>query len=285
MLCYRYMKFKPAQWSLEDGWFKTARPSELNDPFDCRTNFVGAPTDKVLWEYVDRDFAAIRARAIRANPELRKVNIGRKFLFERLRSTANWADGFTELMYDGYDAIQRLICFSVAACKRENADNLMWSHYAGNCTGVRIGFELNDSKQNTRYYLQHVNYEEKIPSVDLARAKKWPIAGEDLKDYFLNCIFTKDRSWEYEDEVRMIIPKNHPAVVSLFQTRWIEGRQYDFFNLPRSLVRSVDFGVRADMLQAKKLMDALRDNLETRHIAFCRAELRHDVYGYKYVRM
>ena len=39
MLCYRYMKFKPAQWSLEDGWFKTARPSELNDPFDCRLNF------------------------------------------------------------------------------------------------------------------------------------------------------------------------------------------------------------------------------------------------------
>lgn len=285
MLCYRYMKFRDAKWSLEDGWFKTARPSELNDPFDCRLNFIGQPNDKALWNYVDREFAIIKDRALRANPALAKINIGRRFLFDKLRTERRWAEKYTKLMYAQYDEIQRLICFSTAACKDECGDNLMWGHYAENGAGVRIGFEIDDRYLKRQCVFRHVDYEKEIPTVDLSKLKTWPTDAEHSMDTFIRCLFTKDSSWSYEDEVRLVILKDMSLSPPLFEERFIEGKRLDFVRFPYDAICSVDFGVKADKTKALKLVKSLRGNSEADHIVFRRAEYRKDVYGYSYVPM
>ena len=283
MLCYRYMKFRDAKWSLEDGWFKTARPSELNDPFDCRLNFVGKPTDAVLWDYVNRDFPLIKARAIRVNPSLAKINIGRPFIYEKLRAECGWAEKFTKMMYAQHDETQRLICFSTAACKDECGDNLMWGHYAENGAGIRVGFDIDEHQLEKMCTFRHVDYKKEMPKVDLAKLKIWPADAENSWDTFIKCLFTKDCSWRYEDEVRLVILKEESCDPPVFQERFIDGKRLDFVRFPYEAIRTVDFGVRADETAVAKLVEELRGNPSARHIVFRKAALRNDVYGYAYV--
>lgn len=283
MLCYRYMNFQNAKWSLEDGWFKTSRPSEFNDPFDCRANIKGVPSERVLKEYVDLNFKRLRERILLINPALANVNIGRGLILEKLRHRTDWADEVMTELLEGCDAVARIICFSCAAVKDEHSDNLMWGHYADKGAGVRIGFDLDDLKNTGCYLFDRVHYDKVMPTFDLSKLKKWPKEGVSEPEFLFKCMYTKDSSWEYEDEVRMIIPRNHPMHPWMFQERLIEGKKLDFFHLPYSAIRSVDFGVRADIGQCKKLVASIRSNDKARHISFKRATLCDDIYGYRFV--
>lgn len=283
MLCYRYMSFQNAKWSLEDGWYKTSKPSDFNDPFDCRINVIGELQDEVAAEYIDRNFQQLRARVILKHPELIKLNMGRKLMFEKMRLCADWANEVMTQMRTGCENDARIICFSRAAVEGDGNDNLMWGHYADKGAGIRIGFELDDSNMDNPYRLKRVCYDKEMPTYDLSKLKKWPKEGAPDNDFFFKCIFTKDSSWKDEHEVRMLIPRKHPLFAPLFREMWIEGRKLDFVHLSYNVVRSIDFGVRADISQCKKLAAAIHEKESARHIVFRRAEFRKDIYGYKYV--
>lgn len=285
MLCYRYMGFQNAKWSLEDCWYKTSRPSEFNDPFDCRINVIGVPPDKVVEECIDRNFQRLRTQVVLKHPEWAKVNIGRKLMFEKLRLCADWANEVMSQMRNGCEDMARIICFSLAAVEDEGVDNLMWGHYADKGSGIRIGFELDDSNIGNPYVLKRVCYEKAIPAYDLSKLRKWPNVRSPDNDFLLKCIFTKDQSWAYEKEVRMLIPRKGPLFEPLFQERRIGGNCLDFYRLPYAAIRTVDFGVRANIEQCKKLMTTIRRNDNTQHIVFRKAEYRDDIYGYKFVEL
>lgn len=285
MLCYRYFKFEDAKESLNDGWYKTSKPSEFNDPFDCRANFVGEPSDLVLEEYIDRNFNWIREEAIQANPLWANVSIDRNFILMKLRASINWAQEATQTMRDGANAIVRIMCFSRAAVENELADNLMWGHYADGGTGVRIGFDFNDANNHRAYHLEAVHYDNVMPTIDLSKVNRWPIDNSEISDFFAKCLCTKDSSWKYEDEVRMIIPRTHPKIVPKFQERVVKGVKMDFVHFSYAAIRSVDFGVRAGIAQCKALMTVIREKENTQHISFRKAEYRNDVYGYKFVEL
>ena len=285
MLCYRYFKFDDAKESLNDGWYKTSKPSEFNDPFDCRANFVGEPSDRVLGEYIDRNFKWIRELAIQTNPIWASVSIDRNFVLAKLRASINWAKDATRTMREGADAIVRIMCFSRAAVENEVADNLMWAHYADKGTGVRIGFDFNDANNHRAYHLEAVHYDSAMPTIDLSKVNQWPIDNSEVSKFFAKCLCAKDSSWKYEDEVRMIIPRTAPKIAPMFQERLVKGVKMDFVHFSYAAIRSVDFGVRADIDQCKKLMAAIRGKEDARHISFRRAEYRDDIYGYKFVEL
>jgi hypothetical protein len=83
----------------------------------------------------------------------------------------------------------------------------------------------------------------------------------------------KGRPWEYENEIRMIIPRRIPKQMKRLPFTHLCPREKDgvthyFVRIGYDAIRRIDFGPRVDLEQAYGLIDDLRHNKEAGHIKF-----------------
>ena len=90
-----------------------------------------------------------------------------------------------------YDAVTGLLCFS-----RNWTNPILWSHYAAKHTGVCLGFDLRRSCGHI------VQYEPSRLQQELESREKTAVPDE-FKEVLIK---TKFKHWEYEEEIRFIIP-------------------------------------------------------------------------------
>lgn len=181
---YRYRAFNEDRLSdiLLNSRLYLASPSTFNDPFEMRpvVTFDGPPSRK-------RDALDKRIRAL----EPRLGGVKRRERVDALMSDQSL------LLKTMRDSLRKNFDDSgVASFADDPTDNLMWSHYAGQHTGVCIQFEIAGSPSRLLAAVS-VKYRDRYPKIN------WI---EDTAAQLREIVFTKSLHWQYERERRIFCP-------------------------------------------------------------------------------
>jgi len=188
---YKYQPY--TTWSLDNLknlrlWF--SKPSKLNDPFDCATDYDVAELSEDNWSLI---YEAYRKRVSTDDEfDSKYINDGSpNELLRRkiLSTTSKLFDERKEVMLNN----RGVACFS------EKFDNLlMWSHYSEGHQGFCLEFDTSYDPFRSRPKIFPVSYSDSIPVLNTI--KIWVY--EDL-ELLLEMITIKSSHWSYEKEWRI----------------------------------------------------------------------------------
>lgn len=240
MRCYRYMDFKYGLQSFETGLFKVTKPNDFNDPYDCYGLVTGELRKEVFEEHVRTNFNRLCEGYDKASDIPADV-------FSSPEKMIEWyGPRFGKLAHEQmlyrriYDEKIRVLCLVGKDGLTPESDALMWSHYAHGGHGVRIELEIQEEGPGLAYGLRHVKYQDEVPRLDLSKVNHWP--DEELyPTFFSDCIWTKGRTWAYENEVRLICSPEYPIKV-VSAVKCDDGVVRDFGGFSRSAIKGLVFG-------------------------------------------
>jgi hypothetical protein len=143
---------------------------------------------------------------------VQEISIPLEMVFERL------AHGFTaEAGLFIYEQVRRSLLHAIVmerrkrigvTCFSEVRDNLlMWAHYGDKYRGICLEFSTNWMPQQITY---PVRYEESYPTVSFDES----LPGGDGSRFMETHFCTKSRDWKYEEEWRIIAPKEQSIAYS-----------------------------------------------------------------------
>lgn len=265
-MVYKYVTLETARLILTSGQLRFQSPVRYNDPLDSQWN--------MLWPLFTPEAIEYRKSAIKSaiqNPRMWPNNIDPQRAMsleaERRRLSKMSAkerkvainaiiDDFADVDHysnhlQSYTQERRrrlrVLCFSEAA-----SSSLMWAHYAGQHTGVALGFSTSLLEVKYRRPLEPVRYSISPPC--LINHKEWtrsiifglptpPMTGDE-REWAL----TKHNDWRYECEWRFvwIMPEGTPS-------------DYDDFPFPHDSLREVVFGCRADPARSSEIVTLAKD--------------------------
>lgn len=276
MLVWKYMPYEYAFDSIKSGWFKVARPSELNDPQEMRCKTIGMLSEQVKSELVQKYYKAINEGRL-ALPDGRRIGT-EEVVRKRIDMDGSAIfDSFTmnQLEFNRYD---RLMCFANAQGFSQDNDQLLWGHYASGGRGVRILFDIPKSDSRLRFELFQVKYDNIRPILDISKFKEW--MDQNVFVRFIRQAFRqKSTVWAYENEVRMMIPINGNIIIS----RKSGNQEIDFIKVPYDWIRKIDFGPLTYFDDSVCQIDMMLSFCELRHLEFRVAQFDGIKYSYKYV--
>jgi len=201
-LLYKYQSYNQYLFNLLINCeFWMSPPDKLNDPFegDFRVKeikkFQNEPTIKRLLEYSKKNLLDELVFAENLKEAQNDINVLSNFLYEYVNSQIRSKYGIT--------------CFS-----RNRSSVRMWSHYADSHKGVCLIFDEDKliSDINMKIYsskLMDVHYSQSLPFIDIINhdsdQDNYEYIGISNDNSFL---FNKQKSWKYENEVRLVIDSN-----------------------------------------------------------------------------
>ena len=182
-----------------------------------------------------------------------------------------------------------MMCFVKERGLKPTSDVLFWSHYADAGRGMRITFDLQERVRGGIYYMKDVEYLDKIPVFDCRKMEYW-MQGDEFKNYLERLAHVKGKAWEYENEIRMIIPRRIPEQMKRVPFAHLCPREKDgvthyFVRINYDAIRRIDFGPHVDLKQAARLIEDLKHEKGTGHIAFWQATLGSGSYTYIYQKV
>jgi hypothetical protein len=172
-------------------WF--AKPSTLNDPYDCRPLIV-VDVDRrtakdLIQRLVDRTHP-LDSESARQGLITQKTN--------------HWQESETyhSLVYDGLDR------FGVVSLACTPTCPLMWAHYAGDHTGYCAEIEWNAVSRGSADGVEPepVCYAAERPRLKVSWLTKLLDKDPNWQKTLLRILCTKSGHWEYEGEYRLISP-------------------------------------------------------------------------------
>ena len=139
------------------------------------------------------------------------------------------------------------------------------------------------------YYMKDVEYLDKIPVFDCRKMEYW-MQGDEFKNYLERLAHVKGKAWEYENEIRMIIPRRIPEQMKRVPFAHLCPREKDgvthyFVRIYYDAIRRIDFGPRVDLKQAVQLIEELKRTKGTGHITFGQAQPSQGEYAYAYQKV
>jgi hypothetical protein len=173
-----------------------SKPSLFNDPFDSKVDYDTTATDDEINKYLVRIGFGFK---------------GRNNLMDQIKKGVFDPATFAPEGGTGYADLAKIYCLS-----KDEKNILMWSHYAKDHTGICIGIRTHiwgnslcikvkdgyvqpiDGNTTNFLPLIYVEYNEDKPTP----YKFFTGPREDLSPFFIS----KSKLWEYENEMRLIIP-------------------------------------------------------------------------------
>lgn len=202
------MLYKYASWQEEDDdnftrkniedsalYFNT--PDSFNDPFD------NAPS----YDISSESRRALINRFVQDNRG--------KYDVDLLAEVSNIPDSAFNKIFKSTDfnkfhiAKRGITCFS-----RDNANILMWSHYANNHSGVCLGFDIDESDEHLVNFLDETNNQRLFPNGKACKllpityvpvAARPSIDTTDEQKSWTKILTFKSDLWKYEQEVRIMV--------------------------------------------------------------------------------
>ncbi|MCD6633040.1 MULTISPECIES: DUF2971 domain-containing protein [Lactococcus] len=97
--------------------------------------------------------------------------------------------------------------YRICAFSRNKNTLLLWSHYADSCSGIAIGFKLEEVAEENQQFGTDVDYIDNIMRMNLEIKKNQgpEILAKDI-------LSKKLKDWEYEDEARVLTKKNYVPI-------------------------------------------------------------------------
>lgn len=195
-------------------WFSS--PAYFNDPFDCKI-YPHIPSNEELAQYL----ATHAANATPADYKIIREGITR------------FGPGLAKQAIDDVMNKSGVKCFTP-----NNANILMWSHYANSHKGICLEF---DTLVDPEFFVYPINvvYAEEYPNLEFTDKK-----------FTTDVLRTKSKDWEYEQEVRIYKPQFG----------------YHYFN-PESL-KSVLFGCNIEADKQSQIIEIVKHNKSLKHVQF-----------------
>lgn len=196
----RLYKFKPNPPELEldrhrqlvvESKLYFAKPSELNDPFDCTPTFLVDAADEDIGRYM----------SVRGGPRLAgKSESDRATLEEKVNQRLRDIEFFRSSWLEHAD--KHGVCSLSASC----TDPLLWAHYASGHRGYCVELSLEDQWLNlgrTTFLPIQVSYVASRPCVSTRRFVQ-ALCGDGPPLSMLELFAHKDQRWAYEQEWRLV---------------------------------------------------------------------------------
>ena len=260
MLLYKYMPWKYWFDSVLMGQFKMTRPDAFNDPFDCINAVCGWLPDSVVEEAVDCLYTQ--------DEDFQSRETFKKLFLQVYPGHVKDADYHRELL----SSLCLILCFAGVDGLSEEADLLMWSHYADSAKGVRITFDI--PEDGGAYALERVCYSKEIPVYDLSKGQHY-CSRDDFVGVYRQWIITKGLAWKYENEVRLIL---HTPDMDAHR---VVHNGVECFKMPQAWIKEVTFGSEVDANIASECVKCF-EAVGIKTICWLKAYKKRFEYGLEY---
>lgn len=216
-MAYKFRELNKSTFEmLINGELWCAKPESLNDPFDTQLDI---PNLKELYQNVYRSHERINHRI------------------------SGLADIFSRV--------------GICSFSKRIDSPVMWSHYADEHKGICIEFDLLQViDQNISLITRDVEYQKVLPELDFVEMDKGESAlspRRQSSNPYNKMLCTKDVTWEYEKEVRLI-----------------KGDGHGIANFSPSCIRSIYFGMRTSERDVKTLRKIMNSDAH-QHITWFKA--------------
>lgn len=232
-ILYKYINIEGARWMLgmEKGRrypnLQFTNPSKMNDPFDC---------DKNLLDYSDIPDAMTNGWIPKERLREKEIN----------------------------DAHNKRYFAWICSLSKVKDELLMWAHYCNNHSGICIGLNIDIIIKNTYPLFDSIYCEPLIEDVQYRDITQCPDFKTVPWDYQL---VTKDKRWEYEQEVRLIFPHaTHRIAEFPASAKSNDAAELrDYLPLKSDSIESIYFGKDIDSKEKSKIIKHIRKlNPETK---------------------
>ena len=237
-ILYKYLDIVGATWMLgmkEDRKFpnlQLTNASQLNDPFDCHPKLI--------------DYSNVPDAWLQETPK--------EWWIEKEEN----------------DALNLRNNTWLCSLSKVNNSLLMWSHYCYNHKGVCIGLDMYKVIESVPKMFGSMFLDPLVLDVQYLNIIKRPDGYLKAKDLFGYQWRTKAKDWEYEQEVRLVMPKPGPMYAALTPEQakrskrnevmdWKEVHHY--MPLKGECFESIYFGVNTDPKEKEKIIQYARKKL------------------------
>lgn len=230
-ILYKYLDITGAKCMIGNQTLQFTNASQLNDPFDCHPRLL--------------DYSNVPAQKLQGwIPE--KWWVGKEENDALNLRDETWLCSLSK------------VCDSI----------LMWSHYCYNHKGVCIGIDIDKVMDNIPPLFGTLYLKPFVLEVQYQDIVERPDAYHSEKGRFLYQWTAKAKAWEYEQEVRLVMPKPSPEFAALTPAQaehpketwdWREIRHY--LPLEGECYESIYFGVHIDPAEKDKIIQYARTKL------------------------
>lgn len=229
---FKYSDTEGARFILRDGTLKFSIASKFNDPFDAsiQTLFAYDPVEKLselLQEQINILFSDENYPPFVSGEIQQKMAWMRKNLFP---ATQNKKDQLKKALLEQSSEsiwdlnrlriieaetlvdVKRIFSSDAIFCASLTCDNqLLWSHYAKDHSGVALEFEPSVAKDSILRLMTRVIYSNDRPVFykspkDFMFKSMFRESRDVNVEFARSIMMTKNTRWSYEQEVRMYIP-------------------------------------------------------------------------------
>ncbi|WP_413943075.1 DUF2971 domain-containing protein [Bdellovibrio sp. HCB-162] len=227
----KIFKYSPAETIYTILYYGTilfSSPAKFNDPFDISIqsvapyDFIEKRTDSFdpLIEMIlsnklpDGNGSEVYKKIALMHSKLKHANTKQREAARNMPRLDVWdieavTNSYNALLKDLKEKIESSGIF----CASQTAHNhLLWAHYADDHRGAVIEFSPNLEKDSMFRRMRKVTYSNERPHLYnsykdfVTKSLTWT-SNQILADYFDRITLTKSLEWEYEEEVRLVIPK------------------------------------------------------------------------------
>lgn len=171
---FKYMGVKGVLRFLDNAELLYSRPSDFNDPFDCKANIKVKGATRADWYNLLSD--------------LQMLPGAMDYCIYKVMIDPDFAQSLVELSIEETKTKTGVLCLTA-----KNDNILMWSHYSDCHRGVCVKFDT--LKDCPSFYRPiRVKYNDKYPSFNYIKERN--ALGESM--------FHKSKEWEYENEYRVL---------------------------------------------------------------------------------
>lgn len=262
---------------------KVSRVSKLNDPFEFRYKCVGDFTKKEAEDFLQErlkrenfiqllsgsnEFRGKSEEEIKNHFQEKKIEIVNNILETMPDAHRQIIDDVSE----NADKTIRIICFSKPT-QKSLEELLLWSHYARSHSGSRIWIDLSlEPLLAIKQY--EVKYRDDLVSLDISD----PNIDLNSEHTFTKALETKAKCWKYEQEIRVLIDKNH------CKSQKIGENIFEYIDISLKSLTRIDFGVRFPEEERNAHIESLKAK-GISNIEFFQCKRSYDKYAIEYKKI
>lgn len=230
-ILYKYLDIDGAKCMIGNSNLQFTNASQLNDPFDCHPKLI------------DYSNMPKREQPGRIPKEWWKMERENDALNQR---NETW----------------------LCSLSKVNDSILMWSHYCYNHKGVCIGLDLDKVMESVPPMFGAIYTKPLILDVHYKDIIERPNAYSSKEALFFYQWQTKAKEWEYEQEVRLVMPKPTsiyaaltPAQAEHPKEMWDWREIHHYMPLKGDCFESIYFGVNTETSEKEKIVRYVREKL------------------------
>ena len=230
-ILYKYLDINGAECMIRNSNLQFTNATQLNDPFDCHPKLI--------------DYSNVPKRELQGW-------IPEEWWQEKKENDATNLRNKTWL----------------CSLSKINNSILMWSHYCYNHKGVCIGLDIDKVLESVPPMFGSVLMNPLVLDVQYKDIIERPNKNTTTEDLFTYQWKTKAKDWEYEQEVRLVMPNPHPVYAALTPDQaehpkeerdWKEIHHY--MPLKGECLESIYFGINTDESEKEKISKYAREKL------------------------